>query len=207
VDRRPSGEAGHQRLQRRRQVGQEASLDGPGQLGQAGVLTGPLDGVGAAAASTVVPYALRSTSRTASSGSQRSRHVCGTSPRATALDQLTPRHLEERQPVEQVRPGQLRRPAEVELQGPVLQLQAQAALGGREVPGQRHHRRVVRHRAHGRAHHEVLLDQRHRRRAAFAEHRGRGVGHLGQAGQGRRRNVANASARRVASITCAGDAG
>ena len=185
VDRRPGGEAGHQRLQRRRQVGQEAPLDGAGQLGQAGLLTGPLDGVGRGGRLDrgAVRAALHQPDGQLGLPAQPPRLPEGPR-RATALDQLTPRHLEERQPVEQVRPGQLRRPAQVELQGPVLQLQAQAALGGREVPSERHHRRVVRHRAHRGADHEVVLDQRHGRRAAFAEHGGRGVGHLGQPGQG-----------------------
>jgi hypothetical protein len=181
VDRRSGGEAGHQRSERRRQVGQEAALDGAGQLGQAGLLAGALHRVGRRGSldRRAVRAPLDQPDGQLGLPAQLPRlaeRPCG----ATALDELPPRHLEERQAVQQVRPRQLRGAAQVQLQRPVVQPEAQASLGGGEVPSQRHHRCVVGNRAHGRAHHEVVLDQGHRRRPAFAEDGSSGVRHLGQ---------------------------
>ncbi len=77
-----------------------------------------------------------------------------------------------------------RRAPEVQLQRAILRLEAQAPLPRRQVPRQRDHGGRVGHGSHRGADHQGVVDQDHGRRATFAEHGGRGLRHLAQAGEG-----------------------
>jgi hypothetical protein len=110
--------------------------------------------------------------------------------------------------VEQVGAGQLRRAGAGRARASGLRGRGAGVVGAPRGPGPAGTIGVyVGHRADGRARPRGPPGPGHRRRAALAEDGSRGVGHLGQAGQrSSPAHVARVSARRVASITCAGEA-